>query len=114
MDYQGEIVRILSEAGADGLSVKKISRHVYNASNTFFETIDFEEVHRFVSNWLFRKSRQSSPIVEKTSRGVYRLLPHSAVLTQLKFAFDNETTADNEKPVQQDLSLCMFDDDEMG
>lgn len=113
MNYEGEIVRILSEAGADGLSIKKISRHVYNASNTFFETVDFEEVHRFVYNWLLRKSRQSCPIIEKTQRGVYRLNPNSGAFTQLMLAFDNETIVENEKPVQQDLSLCMFDDDEM-
>ena len=37
------------EAGNEGLSVKKVARHVHNACNTFFATVSFEDIHNYVS-----------------------------------------------------------------
>ena len=57
MKYEKEILLFLAEAGNNGLSVKKIARHVYNASNNFFEELDFQEVHNAVQQYLTRNSK---------------------------------------------------------
>ena len=44
MNYDREILRVLVEAGSEGLSVQKISRHVHYACNSFFNVIDFDEI----------------------------------------------------------------------
>ena len=57
MRYEKEIVDVLAKAGNNGLSVKKIARHVFNASNSFFEVLDFSEVHQQVQRCLLRNRR---------------------------------------------------------
>ena len=42
--FRGQDVAIQA-ASDEGLSVRKISRHVFNACNSFFNTISYEEVH---------------------------------------------------------------------
>ena len=110
MNYERDILRILMEAGSAGLSVAKISRHVFNASNTFFETVDFEEVHRYVSAYLLRNSKTSESVVEKVARGVYRLNLKSTETQQLQLEFADHVELNDEKPVTQDLSLSLFGD----
>lgn len=66
-----DILRVLIEAGTDGLQVRKIARHVYNASNTFFSDVSFESVYISVSQYLNRESKRRNPLVVKVSRGVY-------------------------------------------
>ena len=110
MTYDDKILRFLTEAGTDGLSVKKLSRHVFNASNTLFEPIDYEEVHRYVQAFLLRNSRSSDSLVENVGRrGIYRLNPQSADSQQLMLMFrdEEEPTDDDPKP-SIDLSLSLF------
>ena len=38
MQYDKEILRVLAEAGNEGLSVQKVSRHVFNACNSLFNS----------------------------------------------------------------------------
>ena len=64
---------MLAEAGAEGLSVRKISRHVYNACNTLFHPITQEEVHKYVQSYLLKNSKADDPFIEKKRKGVYRL-----------------------------------------
>lgn len=107
-NYERHILRILTEAGTEGLSVAKIARHVYNASNTFFETVDFEEVHRFVSSYLLRNSKSADSLVEKTERGIYRLNANSAESRQLMLQFCDPEEDDDAPARQEDLSLSLF------
>ena len=66
MNYDKEIWRVLTEAGMNGLSVQKIARHVFNASNNFFETVTFEEVHAYVQQYLLKNSKNPDSIIEST------------------------------------------------
>ena len=108
--YDDKILRVLTEAGSDGLSVLKLSRHVFNASNTLFETVDFEEVHRYVQSFLLKNSRSSDSLVENVGRrGVYRLNPRSAESQQLMLQFSDEEPNEEEPPKPSvNLSLSLF------
>lgn len=73
MKYDRLIVEVLIEAGSDGLSVAKISRHVYNAVNGLFDEADFSTIHKLVRAFLQRHSHGTSPALCRPKRGVYAL-----------------------------------------
>ncbi len=74
MKYAKEILEILFEAGFDGLKINKISRHVFNKHNNFFESISLEQVQNSVSYFLRNEVRKRNSIVEKASKsGYYRI-----------------------------------------
>lgn len=74
MDYAKEILSILCEAGAEGLSVQKISMHVHNACNSLFAPIAYDDVRRNVQAWLLRNSKEaSSPVVHSNRWGYYAI-----------------------------------------
>ena len=52
MKYDRLIIEILIEAGSDGLTVRKVSRHVFNAVNGLFDEADIEAVHKLVERAL--------------------------------------------------------------
>ncbi len=109
MKYEKEILRILSVAGSTGLSVKKIARHVFNASNTFFETISFEEVHVYVQQYLLKNSKNPDSIIESAGvRGTYRMNPSSKESQQLMLLF-REDEQEEPETKQEDQSLSLFD-----
>lgn len=73
-DYERHILRVLSEAGRNGLKLSKIVKHVYNACNTFFDNIDYDDVYDRVHRYLRRNSRKGGFIVSNAGkRGYYRL-----------------------------------------
>lgn len=87
----------------------KIARHVFNDSNSFFETIDFEEVHRYVQNFLLKNSKTSDSLVENVGkRGVYRMNPKSAESQQLMLMFKDEEPEEEKPKTDVDLSLSLF------
>lgn len=57
MKYDRLIIEILMEAGSDGLTVRKVSRHVFNAVNGLFDEADIEAVHKLVRAFLQRHSK---------------------------------------------------------
>jgi len=107
--YDDTILKVLTEAGKEGLSVQKIAHHVFNASNTFFETVSLEEVHRYVQQYLLRNSRHSDSIIESTgTRGIYRINEKFSASQQLMLMFsDEEPQTEDPKPVI-DQSLSLF------
>ena len=108
LDFDNKILQFLTEAGEDGLSVQKISRHVFNECNTFFETILFEDVHRYVQSFLLRNSKNPDSMIEKTGeRGNYRLNPDNQESRQLMLLFRDDPPEETSKP-QEDLSLSLF------
>ena len=108
MRYDNIILRVLAEAGEHGLCIKKISRHVYNESNTFFNRVNFDDVHHDVQRFLMRHSRQPQPLVEHMeTRGMYRLNPHSPESRQLMLQFFEEDPEPLTKPME-DQSLWLF------
>ena len=119
--YDLEILKVLTEAGGAGISVKKISRHgkllkeklLTNACNSFFNPIDFESVHEYVQQYLQRNSKlPTSLIVRAETRGIYKLNPDNQEGQQLmlQFAEEREGEDSTEKDSQDsvDLSLSLF------
>lgn len=110
-DFDEKILLFLKEAGEDGLSVPKLARHVFNASNSFFETLDFKEVHSYVGKYLLRQSKSQMPVVVSTGiRGHYRLNPVSPEVQQLMLLFSEDEEGKKEESVE-DQSLSLFDFD---
>jgi len=106
MNYDCDILKILKEAGEEGLSVQKIARHVFNAHNSFFITLDFEEVYSYVRQYLYRNSKSRSSMIEKTGvRGFYRLNMSSDETRQLMFLFEDEKEEISKNPEDKSLSL---------
>lgn len=108
MKYEREILAILTEAGNNGLSVGKIARHVFNANNSIFEPITFDEVREVVGRYLRLQACRKDGVVERgEKRGVYRINMHSNDTRQLLlrfFPFEDETEK-GEPSVDQSLSL---------
>lgn len=109
MNYDRDIIFILSEAGPKGLSIKKIARHVFNHNNGLFNVVSFDDVYHYVSSYLIRNSKSADSIIEKTDvRGVYRINLSSRTTNQLQFIFCDEEASEPEKPDNEDLSLSLF------
>lgn len=110
-DYSKEIVDLLLRV-PEGLPVRKIVRHIYNAHNTFFDTIPIEDVNRDVVSYLKRRSKTpESPIEHAGTRGVYRLNPNSGESRQLMLQFkEQEESGGQETGITvEDKSLDLFD-----
>lgn len=98
MDYSQDIIDILLRA-PEGLSIRKIVRHVYNAHTTLFESADLDEVKRFVTQYLTSRSKTlSSPIEHTGARGVYRLNPNSQESRHLMLDFKAFEESEEEEP----------------
>ena len=109
MEYEREILRILIDAGSEGLSVHKISRHVFNACNSFFNPISLDTIHAYVSNYLLTQSKKPASLIEKTQqRGVYRLNMQLPESQQLRLQFLDEAE-EEVRPTNEDMSLPLFD-----
>ena len=112
--YEQQILRILLDVGAHGISVKKLAKHVYNHYCTLFFQPDFDEVYRSVQQYLLSHSRSAYDLVEHTEKwGYYRLNTRNTTTQQLMLEFSNEVEeedTENEKPAE-DLSLSLFDID---
>lgn len=87
-------MRVLIEAGTDGLQVRKIARHVYNANNTFFSDVSFESVYVSVSQYLNRESKRRNPQIVRISRGVYAANLLSAEVQRICRMLNDEATDD--------------------
>lgn len=113
MNYDREIIRVLSEASSEGLSVQKIARHVFNACNSLFYILDFEEVRAYVMQYLLRNSKNQNSIIERAERrGMYRLNYNSRETMQLMLQFNDHTIIDVKKSSheQKNNLLSFFDD----
>lgn len=90
MNYDQQILHVLMEAGPQGLSVKKIARHVFNAQNSFFSDVDYEAVHIAVRQYLQRQSSRRNGLVARVSHGVYQLNTHTDEARQLLLEFEKD------------------------
>ena len=107
MQYDKEILRVLAEAGSEGLSVQKISRHVFNACNSLFNSLNQEDVHKYVQTYLLKNSKSCNSLIEKSRQGVYRLNESNQLTQQLILQFHDEVETPKEKPTE-DQSLSLF------
>ena len=97
-----------------GISPKKLAKHVYNHYCTLFFQPDFDEVYRYVQQYLKSHSQKPQDTIERADRwGCYRLNTHSTKGQQLVLQFSDEkeeTNQEDEKP-PVDHSLPLFPDD---
>ena len=110
MNYDQQILKILTEVGERGISVQTIAKHVYNMNCTFFFQPDYEEIRSYVQQFLLRNSKSFQSLIESTGhRGYYRLnTTGCADAQQLLLQFREEHEEKEEEKPQQDLSLDLF------
>lgn len=113
MNYDHEILAVLTRAGEKGLKLQYIARHVYNACNSMFTPLDYKDVYAYVSQYLAKSSKTGSSFVRKTSYGVYCLNLDTTEAQQLMLQFGAHSAQDDTlvKP-SSDCSLSLFDDDD--
>jgi hypothetical protein len=111
--YDQQILQVLVEAGERGISIKNISRHVYNMNCTFFAQPDFEEIRTYVGHYLLRNSKSAQALVESTGRrGYYRLNTSGSSYARqmlLDLSEKKDEEEEEQRPVVKDLSLDLFD-----
>lgn len=111
MKYDRLIIEILIEAGSDGLAVRKVSRHVFNAVNGLFDEADIEAVHKLVRAFLLRHSKGASPALDRPKHGTYALNRRTAEGRALiERLLSEETDQPKQQGSVQELSIP-FDDD---
>ena len=113
--YDEQIITILAKAGEQGMSVKKVSMQLYNINCTLFSTPDFNDIHKYVQQFLFRNSRLSQSLFCNEARGIYKLNPNSARAQQLALIFAEQSDNEDDDEEQSrntypDLSLSLFDE----
>ncbi len=107
-----EILKIMAEAGPEGLRVRKIILHVYNSQNSLFHAVSLEEVRRRVLAFLQQNSRHPHDLLQHPSWGVYRLNPNNkrARIIQLSFCYEEEKTDDEpRKETDSPAGPTLFD-----
>lgn len=108
-EYDKAIVSVLLEAGHAGISVQKLSRHVYNSCNSLFNPVSFDEVHSYVSQYLLRNSKSpTSMITRADTRGIYRLNLNNQESRQLYLQFTEQAEAVEPTTEHTDQSLSLF------
>ena len=85
-----DILKVLTEAGDRGLSLQKIVLYAYNSQNSLFQKYEKEEVKGYVIRFLRQNTRYPGSLIQKISRGVYRLNPNSDQGPQLLLSFEEE------------------------
>lgn len=112
MNYDQQILKVLTDAGDYGVSVQSVVKHVYNMNLTFFSQPDYEDVKSYVQQFLLRNSKSSQSLVERTERrGYYRLNTcGSTDARQLMLQFREAQEEKKEEKPRQDLSLDLFSD----
>lgn len=110
VNYDQQILKVLTEAGDYGVSVQSVVKHVYNMNRTFFSQPDYEDVKSYVQQFLLRNSKSAQSLIERTGqRGYYRLNTQgSQDARQLMLQFTDDEPKEEEKP-RQDFSLSLFD-----
>lgn len=109
MNYEKRIIDVLYSSGKEGLSVKAISRYVYNSENSFFAPLDYTAVYKWVSSYLIRSSHKPGSVIKKSSsRGIYYIDYKSDVWKQMQLQFDKVEPKDSSSLPDEDTSLSLF------
>ena len=108
--YEKQILSILLDVGAQGISVKKLAKHVYNHYCTLFFTPDFEEIYRSVQYYLrSQAAKPQSPIEHAKKWGHYRIKARQAATVRELFLDFDAVDNDEEETKGTDMSLNLFD-----
>lgn len=112
MDYHQEILRILIEADCEGLSVKKIVNHVYNACNSLFAPIAYDSVYKAVVQDLITHAKKPNSLIVRTAkRGTYRINTENPLSNQLLLQFKEHNEEErNMEEIKKEKPLNLFED----
>jgi hypothetical protein len=112
MTYDRQILTLLSEAGQEGMSIALISRRLYNMNCSFFDTIDYDDIHKYVLSFVQKGNRSAQSLIEGTGkRGFYRIKTQLSETQQLMLNFIDEAKMDEQEeelPTDKDESLFLF------
>jgi len=113
MNYERQILQILTGVGERGITALLLAKHVYNLNTSLFSQPDFQEIYRYVQQYLRRNSKCAQPLVVSTvRRGYYRLNTRNKAVRQLMLDFRNQESGTKEEEAESpspDLSLSLFD-----
>ena len=114
MDYGDIILRILYEAGTEGLPVQKIALHVHAACNSLFSPVDYLAVRNWVQGWLQKNARMPNSFVcHGQKRGFYCFDVSSGKAQQLMLEFDEDDVVNENAKAEgnscEDAQLSLFD-----
>lgn len=75
-----------------GISLRNLVRSVYNLSRTFFFSPEYDDVYRYVQQYVRKNSKSPSSIIERMEvRGYYRLNKASKEAKQLMLEFESKS-----------------------
>lgn len=113
MNYDREILAVLTQAGEKGLKLEHIVRHVYNACNSMFTPLNYKDVYAYVSQYLVKSSKLQGSCVQKAGYGVYRLNLATTEAQQLMLQFGSHPVQEEvSEKSSVDSSLSLFGDDD--
>jgi hypothetical protein len=113
MNYDREILAVLTQAGEQGLKLEHIVRHVYNACNSMFTPLNYKDVYTYVSQYLVKSSKLQGSCVQKAGYGVYRLNLATTEAQQLMLQFGSHPVPEEvSEKSSVDSSLSLFGDDD--
>lgn len=113
MNYDREILAVLTQAGEKGLKLEHIVRHVYNACNSMFTPLNYKDVYAYVSLYLVKSSKLQGSCVQKAGYGVYRLNLATTEAQQLMLQFGSHPVPEEvSEKSSVDSSLSLFGDDD--
>lgn len=106
-----QILELLAKVGDKGITCKKLARHLYNANNSLFEAVSFDDIYRDLQAYLIKKSKHKHPYIEKTGKwGYYRLNKRRLKETMGWMVEEAEKDApDEEKKETPDNYPSLFD-----
>ena len=114
MTYDQQILSILTDVGDKGISLKLLSKHLYNMNNTLFAPFEIEDIRNYVQQYILKNSKSPQSLIENAGRrGIYRLnTQNNADARQLMLEFKShavqEETIESEDVNHPDLSLDLF------
>lgn len=109
MNYEKIIIDLLYSASKEGMSVKDISRYVYNSQNSFFTPLDYTAVYKNVASCLVRISHKRDSVIKKSSlRGKYCIDYGSSYWKQMQLQFDATDNPADSSLTDDDTSLSLF------
>ena len=105
MNLDQEIFKVLMAAGAQGLKLEKVARHVYNSCNSIFTPLSYKDVHTYVTTYLTKCSKDPKSLIQKgKGYGVYHINFKATAVQQLMLDFSYYATNDTSKTTEEERS----------
>lgn len=109
MQYEKDILLLLIEAGEKGLSVSKITRHIFNTYNSFFLSLNIEDTHQEVQQCLLKMSKRPNSMLGRVRKGVYGININNQEVRHLQLKFSHKCDIKKDEKTQTDFSLNLFE-----